>query len=257
MACDSLDFLPEVGDGADSTHALASVATGILEILGFLLRLSPAGGCGLVYLTGGVRVAISLSGSELQQLLSLAKEQDREALGRLLELYRSYLQLLARLQIDRRLRGKLSASDVVQETFLQAKRGFPQFKGTTEAELVSWLRRILVSRLAKQVRHYTSQKRDVNLEKQLEAELNRSSQALSNRLAAQGPSPSGLAAQREQAVLLANALAALPADYREVLVQRHLEEQSFPEIAWRMKRDLENVKSLWRRAVKRLRDEIV
>ena len=201
-------------------------------------------------------MVVSLSGSELHRLLSLAKQRDGEALGRLLELYRSYLQLLARLQIDRRLRGKLSPSDVVQETFLQAERGFPQFKGSSEAELISWLRQILVSQLAMQLRHYTTQKRNVNLEKQLAAELNRSSHALENSLAAPDPSPSGQAVRREQAVLLANALAALPQEHREVLVQRHLEEKSFPEIARQMQRDLENVKSLWRRAVKRLRDEI-
>ena len=141
---------------------------------------------------------VSLSGSELQQLLSLAKEQDGEALGKLLELYRGYLRLLARLQIDRRLRGKLSVSDVVQETLLHAELGLPQFKGTTEAELLSWLRRILVSQLATQVRHYTTQKRDVNLEKQLEAEMNRSSQALGQSLVAPGPSPSDQVVMREQ-----------------------------------------------------------
>ena len=75
-----------------------------------------------------------------EQLLRLARCDDGFALGQLLELYRGYLSLLARLQIGRRLQGKIDASDMVQEAFLEAHRHFDQFRGTTEAELVIWLR---------------------------------------------------------------------------------------------------------------------
>jgi RNA polymerase sigma-70 factor (ECF subfamily) len=68
-------------------------------------------------------------------LLSLARAGQIHAMGQLLELYRNYLELLARLQISRQLRGKIDAADLVQETFLEAHSDFARFRGTTEAEL--------------------------------------------------------------------------------------------------------------------------
>jgi len=125
-------------------------------------------------------------------LLRHARTGDGSALGRLLELYRNYLKLLARLQIDRRLQVKLDASDVVQETFLEAHRDFGQFRGTTEGELVSWLRQILVTNLANLVRHYRgTQRRDIRLERELAAELDESSRGRLRRRGLRRPSRAG------------------------------------------------------------------
>src|SRR5437870_6127964 len=133
-------------------------------------------------------------------LLRHARTGDGSALGRLLELYRNYLKLLARLQIDRRLQVKLDASDVVQETFLEAHRDFGQFRGTTEKELVSWLRQILVTNFANLVRHYRgTHRRDVDLERELTYELDRSFAGLDRGLWARETSPSQQAVRREQA----------------------------------------------------------
>jgi len=158
------------------------------------------------------------------------------------------------LQIGRRLQGKVDAADLVQDTFLEAHRNWKRFRGTTEAELLSWLRRILAARVADLLRRYLgSQRRDVRLERELAAELDQSSQDLDAGLMAKQDSPSKQVAQREQGVLLANALATLPEDYREVLILRHLEGLSFPEVAQRMERTLDSVKKLWTRALERLR----
>jgi len=198
-----------------------------------------------------------LRADELSPILDLAREGDADARGVLLEMYRQYLRLLARLRLDPRLQGKLSASDLVQETFVWANRGFSRFRGTTEAELTAWLRSILVSQVANQIRHYSTDKRNIGLERRLERDFGRSSMALEKGLVGTFSSPSQSAIRREHAVLLADALAALPAHYREVLVQRHLEHRTFPEIAKKMDRPLDNVRGLWRRAVKSLREEIV
>jgi RNA polymerase sigma-70 factor (ECF subfamily) len=189
-----------------------------------------------------------------EQLLDLARAGDGVALGQLLELYRSYLALLARLQIGRRLQGKVDADDLVQETFLEGHRSFDQFRGTTESELVSWLRQILASKLADLMRRYLgTQRRDVRLERELAGELDESSRVLDGALVAPQSSPSQQAARREQAVALANALDKLPADYREVLILHHLEELSFPEVGRRMNRTVDSVEKLWTRALARLR----
>ena len=188
-------------------------------------------------------------------LLRQARAQNGAALGRLLELYRGYLALLARLQIGRRLQGKVDAADLVQDTFLEAHCHFALFQGSTEAEFVCWLRQILVGRLAKLVRRYFgTQRRDVRLERELAAQLEQSSRVLDRGLVSPSSSPSRQAARREQAVLLAGALERLPEDYREVLILRHLEGLSFPEVARRMGRTVESVKKLWARALPRLRD---
>ncbi len=193
-------------------------------------------------------------GPDPVEMMRLARAGCRAALGQLLELYRNYLRLLARLEINRRLQGKVDASDIVQETFLEAHRDFGQFQGATEAELVGWLRRILASNLANTVRHYCGTKRrDVRLERELASELDRSSRGLESCLAARQSSPSHQAARREEAVLLADALGLLPDDYREVLVLRHLEGLTFPEVSGRMERTLDSVKNLWARALARLR----
>src|SRR5437867_9574252 len=195
--------------------------------------------------------------NDSDELLTQAKINPEVGLGPLLEKHRSYLSLLARVQIGRRLQGKADSADLVQETFLEAHRHFPLFQGRTAAEFVHWLRQILAARLAKLVRRYLGTKgRNVRLEEELELELARSSHAFGKALEAGQSTPSQHAVRREHAVLLAQALERLPKDYREVLILRHLEECAFAEVARRMGRTLESVKKLWARALPRLREEL-
>jgi RNA polymerase sigma-70 factor (ECF subfamily) len=189
-----------------------------------------------------------------ERLLAAARAGDRDARGQLLELYRAYLTLLARLEIDRRLQGKVDPADLVQETFLEAYRDFAQLRGSTEKELLSWLRQVLLSNLSNLVRRYLGTRgRDVRLERALAVDLDESSRALDRGLIAQQSSPSQQAVRREQAVLLADALGQLPDSYREVIVLRHLEGLTFPQVASRMGRTVESIKKLWARALARLR----
>jgi RNA polymerase sigma-70 factor, ECF subfamily len=191
-----------------------------------------------------------------ESLLESSRRGDTMALGHLLETYRGYLRLLARLQINGRLQGKFDASDVVQETYLRAHRDWATFRGCGEDELLEWLRMILAGRVAKAVRRFFgTQRRDVGLERQLQDDLERSSRALRN-LAARGTSPSRTLARHEQGLRLASALDRLPTDYREVIILRQLEELSFPGVAQRMGRSSEAVRKLWIRALSRLRHEL-
>jgi RNA polymerase sigma-70 factor (ECF subfamily) len=187
-------------------------------------------------------------------LLELARAGDGRALGQLLELYRNYLALLARLEIGRQLQSKVDDSDVVQETFLKAHRDFVDFRGNTEGEFVQWLRQILACILANLIRHYVgTQRRNVRFERRLSQELDRSSEALDAGLIAHHSSPSQRAVRREQGVLLADAIMRLPEDYRDVIIARHVEEIPFAEIARRMRRSEGSVKKLWARGVAQLR----
>ena len=188
------------------------------------------------------------------ELLRLAKRGDDIARGELLEGFRTYLELLARVEIGRRLQAKIDVADVVQETFLEAHRNFGNFRGDSEAEFAGWLRSILSARVSNLVRHYvTTQGRDLRREQPMEINVDQSSVLLDRGLWAQQSSPSQAAQRRERGVLLAEALDRLPRDYREVVILRHLEELTFPEVAERMKRTVDSVQKLWVRALANLR----
>jgi RNA polymerase sigma-70 factor (ECF subfamily) len=189
-----------------------------------------------------------------EQLLQEARTGDAATLGQLLELYRRYLALLARVQIGQRLQGKVDASDIVQETFLEAHRNFPRFRGASEGEFVAWLRQILAGNLADLLRRYLgTQGRDVRLEREIVDAFDRSSVLLDRGLVSPNSSPSQQASRREMSVMLADALEQLPDDYRDVLVLRHLEGLTFPEVSQRMGRSLDSVEKLWMRGLVRLR----
>jgi RNA polymerase sigma-70 factor (ECF subfamily) len=188
------------------------------------------------------------------ELLHQARAGNADHLGQLLELYRHYLRLLARIEIGRNLQAKLDASDLVQDTFLEAHRNFPKFQGSSETQFVCWLRQIMAANLANLLRRYLgTQGRDVRLERELAVRLDQSSRLLDRGLVDQGSSPSQQASRREQAVLLADALEKLPEDYREVIVLRHLEGLTFPEVSRRMERSLDSVEKLWVRGLVQLR----
>jgi len=191
-----------------------------------------------------------------EQLLKRARNDRGEDLGRLLDLYRNYLHLLARTQIDLHLKRRLDPSDLVQETMLEAYRDFGQFRGGTEAELMAWLRRILVHNLARvSEKHHTKKRdarRDVPLHRRL-ADLEYSSQQVDAALVSQATSAAARAQRREQAAVLADTLARLKPEHRDVIVLRNLEGLSFEEVARRLGRSAGAVRMLWLRALDRLK----
>jgi RNA polymerase sigma-70 factor (ECF subfamily) len=171
--------------------------------------------------------------------------------------YRTWLGLLARVEVESRWGRKFDPSDVVQQTLLEAHRASGQFRGRTEAELLGWLRQILARVLAHEVRRYKgTQRRDVGREVSLEQALEASSRRLAALVPSSDPSPSAQADRREQEVRLAEALARLPDDYREVLLLRNFEGLAHDEVAARMGRAPGAVRMLWVRALARLRREL-
>jgi RNA polymerase sigma-70 factor (ECF subfamily) len=169
--------------------------------------------------------------------------------------YEAWLRLLARNEIDSRFAGKFDASDAVQQTLMEAWKGWEQFRGDDEPQRRAWLRQILAHQLAHLARHYAgTAKRDLARELSIEHTLNQSAQRLDSLLPASDVSPSGLAVANEQRLQLAEVLERLPADYRLVILLRNIEEFSHEEIAERMQRSVGAVRMLWLRALAALRD---
>jgi RNA polymerase sigma-70 factor, ECF subfamily len=166
--------------------------------------------------------------------------------------YREYLRLLARIQIDPRLRGQLDPSDIVQQTLLKAHERIEQFRGQTDQELRSWLRAILARNLADAVRTFWRQKGD--RAHSLEAALEESSVKLEVFLASEESSPSQGALRVERLIELAEALARLPEDQRTAVELRYLNGLAVSNVANQMGRSTVSVTGLLYRGMKTLRD---
>jgi RNA polymerase sigma-70 factor (ECF subfamily) len=171
--------------------------------------------------------------------------------------YQPWLQLLARMEIDSRFQGKFSASDAVQQTLLEAWKGWERFRGSQEPQRLAWLRQILAHQLAQLTRHYAgTQKRDMSREISLQQSLANSAHRLEAMLPTDATSPSVQAMRREDQLRLAEVLESLPADYRQVIVLRHLQDLSHADIAHCMGRSEGAVRMLWVRALAALRKQL-
>ena len=193
----------------------------------------------------------------LTSLLVDAKAGDRDSLGRLLAAYQNYLHLLARTQLSQQVRSRVSPSDIVQETMLEAHCGFQNFAGNSDGEFFAWLRKILANNLSRAIeQHLLTAKRDVRREvtqQSIHASLDQSALRLEAMLADQRPQVESQASLQEDLIRLADALVQLPPDYRDVIVMRHFEDVSFAEIATRMNRSSGATRMLWLRAISQLK----
>lgn len=170
------------------------------------------------------------------------------------ERYRTYLHLLARLQVAPALAGKIDLSGIVQQTLWEAHRDGSA--GKSEADLLPWLRRILANNLRDELRRWTSQRRDVWREQSLDAALEQSSARFEAWAQNRQSSPSQRAVRSEELVELAEALAALPDDQRLAVELHHLQGLPLKEIAEQLNRSSEAVASLLYRAMQRLKKQL-
>jgi RNA polymerase sigma-70 factor (ECF subfamily) len=182
--------------------------------------------------------------------------QPADDLGQRLERYRDYLRLLARLQIDPRLRAKLDPSDVVQQTLLNAWRCLDQLRGKSKGELAAWLRRILANNLAQELRRFTRPGHNIRLEQSLQGALEKSSLCLEKILGDKQPSPVQEAERTEWSLRVAAALAELPDDQRTAIEMRYFDVLALADISRYMNRTEKSVAGLLRRGIERLRERL-
>jgi RNA polymerase sigma-70 factor, ECF subfamily len=190
-------------------------------------------------------------------LFERARAGDADSLGRLLRRYFRYLAALSQGQLDDRIQMRVSPSDIVQETLLEAHRDFSGFAGTSLEEFTGWLRRILFNNLAKAIeRHVLAARRDVRKERSIEqrpADASAARPGLAELLSGGMPTASAALQKNESLERLTEAIGQLPASYRQVIEMRHFEGLSFGEIAALLGRSPGATRMVWLRAVERLK----
>jgi len=186
-------------------------------------------------------------------VLSQARGGSIDAMGQLFELCRGYLLLIAQQEYDIGLQAKTSPSDLVQDTFYEAHRDFATFQGSSEAEFLAWMRRLLLNNIANFSRSYRqTDKRAISRE--LSLEMERARYGFDSPAADDTPSRRAMA--REQALSIDQAMDSLPEDYRRVITLRNREERDWEEIASLMRLSANAARKLWLRAVEQLRKKM-
>lgn len=197
-----------------------------------------------------------MSGSsriDVNELLRQARTGDQAARDRLFAACRNYVSVAARAEVASWLKAKVDASDLVQQTLLEAHRGMANFRGETEAEWLGWLRRILEHNAADYVRQYHGvEKRRVGREVSLQRDDD--SDRGDVELSDEGETPSQILMQKELQLQVADALTELPEDYQEVIILRSMQRLPFDEVAERMGRSRPATQMLWLRAIKKLQE---
>jgi RNA polymerase sigma-70 factor (ECF subfamily) len=190
-----------------------------------------------------------------QSQIAQARGGSDAALGTILESCRDYLLLVANEEVPDELRRKIAPSDLVQQTFLEATRGFGHFAGQSDGELLAWLRQILTKNVRDAIRHFRHRaKRNIALELSLnQADIMGEA---AGRLVDGGPSPSWRAVLGEDCRRLVAAMDRLPGHYRHVIRMRNFESQRFAEIGQSLGLSADSTRKLWARAMARLIGEM-
>jgi RNA polymerase sigma-70 factor (ECF subfamily) len=172
-----------------------------------------------------------------------------------IERFRPYLRVLAQTRFQTKFQGKLDASDIVQQTMLNAYQSWEQFRGKSDAELAGWLRQILANLIIRNTRDMGRGKRDIQRERSIDAALQESSMQLGKLLADPGQgTPSQVVMKEERAAELAQALMELPDDQREAIMGKYWHGQTSAEIGEQLQRSPEAVAGLLYRGLKKLRE---
>lgn len=191
----------------------------------------------------------------VERLIADAQAGDAEALGRLLENYRDHLRQIARQKLDSAIKGRVDPSDVVQQTFLEAKQAFDDFRGQAGPQFFAWIERILENNVANTVQfHRRSQKRSVLRERHVENGASR--QHDGDLFDGKGASPSHKIRQSEQREIVIRFVDRLPTGEQEAIRLRYLKDHSLDEIAVELARSKQAVAGLLKRGLRRLREQL-
>lgn len=190
------------------------------------------------------------------ELVELASEGNSSALGRLLASEDARLRRMLRLRLDRRLRGRVSVSDVLQESYLEASRRFAEWVANPRMPFFLWLRWIANERLLMAHRHHLDARaRAVDREVSIHggAYASASSVAIAAQLLDRHTTPTQAAMRAELKTCILDALEALEPLDREILALRHFEQLTNTEAADVLRIHKDAASKRYVRALRRLR----
>jgi RNA polymerase sigma-70 factor (ECF subfamily) len=191
----------------------------------------------------------SLSKVRVEQSIRDARNGNHGSLGELFDAARDNLRLFAEQALYADLKQKMGDSDLLQETFLDAQNNFAQFRGTTQAELMAWLRAILANNVLRQYRRYCqTQKRDISREQSFE----NACMSPTEMTTSPADTPSQIVVRQEELTQVEVAIHELAQDFQHVLRLRHQQGLPFQKIALQMDRTEGAVRQLWYRAYRQL-----
>jgi RNA polymerase sigma-70 factor (ECF subfamily) len=199
----------------------------------------------------------SANESETTRLIEQAVGGDQRAWGELLARHRDRLRRMVALRLDRRLQGRVDASDVIQEASLEAVRRLPEYLKNPTMPFFLWLRFLTGQRLMEQHRiHLGAKARDVGREIALYhgALPETTSAALAARLLGRLTSPSEAAIRAERRIRMQEALNSMDPIDREILALRHYEQLSNSEVAAVLGVDTSATSKRYARALVRLKE---
>lgn len=191
---------------------------------------------------------------DVEALIAAAKSGSNDAVGDLSTAYHDYLTVISKMGLGDDLQAKVAVSDVVQETLLDVHRNITAFRGTTEPQFRVWVHEILKMKLVGMRRRFQwTRKRDLKREETRFEAPERNSQLA--RAIADSRTPSRVAASNEEEMVVQQILSGLPQHYRQVIILRNLELQSFNQIGRAMNRSPNAVRLLWSRAMEHAQRE--
>lgn len=185
------------------------------------------------------------------ELLVAARGGDDQALGAICERLYGYLLVVARRGIGSDLAAKVGASDVVQQSMMEAHQDFARFEGATEDEFRAWIGLLLQRNLQDVGRRYRgAARRDIRREIGLDSER-------TLPIASPDPNASRIARRRETDEELARAVEGLPDRQRQVVELRHRDNIPYEQIAQRLAISEQSARQHYSRAVRKLKQQLI